>query len=87
MRSFYQPKPTRLVQVLSGHIPYHDIGWGGPVINAIMEGVRPRKPVDALGFTRELWELLERYWLGPYARPKVGYVLSCLNDAVSSWPA
>jgi len=78
------------VQVLCGHIPYHDIGWDGPVINAVMEGVRPAKPAGALrlGFTRELWELLERCWLRANAkRPEVGDILSCLNDTVRFWNA
>lgn len=59
-------------------------------VNAIMEGVRPKKPKQAnlkrLGFSNELWEIVELSWLEDRnARPEVEEILSCLNDAVPFW--
>ena len=67
----------------------HDVGWDGPAVNAVTEGVRLTKPAGALHlrFTRDLWELLERCWLRADARPEVGDILSCLNDTTWFWNA
>jgi len=57
-------------------------------VNAIMEGVRPRKPQGAkqLGFSDELWRTVELSWLEDRdARPGVENILSCLNDAARFW--
>ena len=57
-------------------------------VNAIMEGVRPKKPMGAkwLGLSDELWETVERCWLEDRnARPGVDDILSSLNDAVLFW--
>jgi len=57
-------------------------------VNAIMEGVRPRKPQDAkqLGFSDELWSIVEQCWLEDRdARPEVESILSYLNDAATFW--
>lgn len=54
----------------------------------ITEGVRPEKPENAtqLGFTEELWSIVEQCWLGDWrARPGVEDILSCLNNALPSW--
>jgi hypothetical protein len=53
-------------------------------MNAILNGVRPEKPEGAarLGFTEELWGVLERCWLKDRsARPSVEEILPYLNDA------
>jgi len=57
-------------------------------VNAIMEGVRPRKPQGAkqLGFSDELWRVVELCWLEDRdARPGVESILSNLNDAETFW--
>ena len=57
-------------------------------VNAIMEGVRPRKPQEAkqLGFSDELWRIVELCWLEDRdARPGVESILFCLNDAATFW--
>ena len=57
-------------------------------VNAIMEGVRPNKPMAAkwLGFSDELWTTVEQCWLEDRdARPGAEDILSSLNNAVSFW--
>jgi len=57
-------------------------------VNAILEGVRPKKPEGAkwLGFNDELWRVVELCWLEDReGRPGVGDILSCLNEAVVFW--
>jgi len=57
-------------------------------VNAIMEGVRPRKPEGAkqLGFSDELWRTVKLCWLQDRdARPGVENILSHLNDAAKFW--
>jgi len=46
------------------------------------------KPEGAkrVGFSDELWRTVEQCWLEDRnARPSVGDILSCLNDAVAFW--
>ena len=57
-------------------------------VNAIVEGVRPRKPEGAkrLGFSEELWRMVELCWLEDRdERPGMEDIVSCLNGAVSFW--
>jgi len=57
-------------------------------VNAILEGVRPKKPEGAkrLGFNDELWRVVELCWLEDReGRPGVDGILSCLNEAVAFW--
>jgi len=73
---------------LCGHHPYLEIPSDILAVNAIMEGVRPIKPERAkqLGFNDELWRTVELCWLEDRnARPGVGDILSCLNDAAAFW--
>ena len=77
-------------QVLCGHRPYVEIWSDSLVIKKVMEGIRPEKPEEAacLGFSSELWEIVERCWLEDHsARPVyvVEDILSCLNDAAVLW--
>ena len=54
----------------------------------VLNGTRPAKPEDAasLGFTSELWEIVEQCWLADRnERPTLSAVLSCLTDAAPSW--
>jgi len=76
------------VQVLCGHYPYREIPMDILAVHAITEGVRPNKPEVAkeLGFNDELWNTVELCWLEDRnARPGVGDILSCLNDAAAFW--
>ena len=74
-------------QVLSGHSPYHDLSECSAVAK-IIDGERPKKPTMTarLGFTGELWEIVERCWNKDRdERPSLGVILSTLKDAVPSW--
>ena len=76
------------IQVLCGHHPYPEHQSDIMAVNAILEGVRPKKPEAAkqLGYSDELWRTVELCWLEDRsARPKVDDILSCLSDAVASW--
>ena len=74
--------------MLCGHHPYLEIQSDILAVNAITEGVRPRKPEGAkrLGFSDELWRTVELCWLEDRdVRPRVENILSCLNDATAFW--
>ena len=73
---------------MCGHYPYLEFPTDVTVVNAIIEGVRPRKPEAAkqLGFSDELWAIVEQCWLEDRdARPGVEDIFFCLNDAVAFW--
>lgn len=75
-------------QVLCGHHPFIDIVTDILLIDAIVVGARPEKPKGAaqLGFTKDLWRILERCWMeNRSARPSVEDILPYLNDATSQW--
>ena len=58
------------------------------VTEAILRGVRPKKPhaADSLGFTDGLWRVVERSWVvDTNARPDVKAILYHLAHAASSW--
>lgn len=57
-------------------------------MGAIVEGDRPEKPENAarLGFTNELWEIIEQCWSEDRnARPGVEVIHSRLHDAAPFW--
>ncbi|KAF9789222.1 kinase-like domain-containing protein [Thelephora terrestris] len=75
-------------EVLSGNSPYRHIKNPEPLMCAIMNGYRPKKPkaAESLGFTDELWKAVQRCWLtDASARPDVGTMLSHLNHATWFW--
>ena len=75
-------------QVLCGHHPYVELQSDVMAVNAILEGVRPKKPGEArrLGFSDELWRTVELCWLEDRnARPGVEDILSSLNDGAAFW--
>ena len=79
-----------ITQVLCGHHPYLEFPSDIMAVHAITEGVRPNKPEGArarqLGFNDELWRTVELCWLEDRnARPDVGDIYSCLNDAAAFW--
>ena len=77
-----------MTQVLCGHHPYLELLSDILAVHAITEGVRPIKPEGArqLGFNDELWRTVELCWLQDRnARPSIGDIHSCLNDAAAFW--
>ena len=57
-------------------------------MDAIANGVRPKKPEgeECLGFTEDLWRIVEQCWLEDYsARPNVEDILPRLNDTALHW--
>ncbi|KAF9649102.1 kinase-like protein [Thelephora ganbajun] len=77
-----------IYEVLCGHRPYIEIESDSMLVDAILNGDRPRKPEGAarLGFSNELWMTVERCWRGNRAdRPRVEDILSCLNVATTFW--
>jgi len=76
-----------IYEVLCGYAPFGDLANPVMIVVEVTKGVRPEKPEDAasFGFTDGLWEMLERCWSADKdARPTLGAVLSCLNEAASS---
>ena len=58
------------------------------VLVGVLGGDRPQKPeaAESLGFTDELWSMLERCWEDDRdERPEVGEVLRCLESAAQAW--
>lgn len=58
------------------------------VIEAVLRGVRPKKPdaADSFGLTDGLWRIVERSWMvDADARPDVKTVLHHLTRAASAW--
>ncbi|KAF9784423.1 kinase-like domain-containing protein [Thelephora terrestris] len=75
-------------QVLSGNPPYWDITNEPALIYAITEGHRPEKPevAESLGFTTELWKIVQQCWLTSCStRPDVKVISTHLNHATWSW--
>lgn len=75
-------------QVLCGYHPYVEFQSDILAVNAILEGIRPKKPEGAeqLGFGDELWRTVELCWLEDRdARPDANHILSCLNSAKDFW--
>ena len=73
---------------MCGHHPYVEIPSDYLAVHAIVEGVRPRKPevVKQLGFSNELWTIVEKCWLEDRdVRPSVEDIHSCLGDAMAVW--
>jgi len=68
-------------EVISGHPPFHkhtDL----TVFKKVLEGKRPPRVV---GFAESLWGMLELCWEPqPGARPKIDYVLQCLERLSNS---
>ena len=74
--------------MLCGHHPYAEFQSDILAVNAIVEGVRPKKPEGAkrLGFSDQLWRTVELCWLEDRnARPDANYILSRLNEAREFW--
>jgi len=69
-------------------VPHWDIPVGYVVMDAVLKGVRPKKPDEAasLGFTDGLWRVVERCWMvDTDARPDVKTILHHLTHAASIW--
>ena len=74
-------------QVLTGLRPFHHLHYYAP-IHAVLGGERPEKPCEAesLGFSSELWELVQSCWSeSGSARPTAQQLLDHLSSASLSW--
>ena len=79
---------TGVDQVLLSKAPYWEIAGENEVIEAVIEGVRPKKPhaADSFGITNGLWRIVERSWMvDAQARPDVKTMLGHLSHAASTW--
>jgi len=55
---------------------------------SVLRGHRPQRPeaADDLGFTGELWSMVERCWQeNPDERPEVKEIVDCLESAAEAW--
>jgi len=78
---------THQSQVLTGLRPFHHLYTYEPV-PAVLRGERPEMPLDAesLGFSRELWGLIQLCWSGSSsARPTARRLFDYLSPASLSW--
>ena len=73
-----------ILEVLSGQVPF--VGDGDfVVVRKVIVGEFPRRPEEAW-FTSGVWALLESCWAPePPDRPRLEYVLRCLEEASPSW--
>ena len=74
-------------QVLTGLRPFHQLCTYEPV-PAVLRGERPERPLDAeaLGFSDELWRLVQLCWDESSAtRPTAQQLLNCLLLASPTW--
>ena len=74
-------------QVLTGHRPFHHMN-ALKSVPAVLRGERPEKPVGAesLGFSPELWELLQLCWSEMSSgRPTARRLFDQLSPASLTW--
>jgi hypothetical protein len=74
--------------VLTGTSPFARRAKTELACKVVLEDERPRRPRDSekLGFTDEVWEVLENCWdKDPSARPSVDLVAVCLKQAAETW--
>ena len=77
-----------IYEVLSGHIPFHDLRNDDLVGAKILAGIRPERPqgVEGVWFTDTVWEILERCWKQqPADRPDVSDALECFERVSMLW--
>lgn len=70
-----------ILEILSGHLPYHEIPTDHSVLFYIVQGGRPhRENLDSSLFTDNIWNLLVQLWNQlPAFRPEMGAILSRLE--------
>lgn len=76
-----------ILQVLTGEIPFRDLGMWEAASKAI-EGLRIAKPNNALaiGFSETLWAFVNRCWdTDMRLRPNAVEVVKCLDEVKTSW--
>ena len=79
--------PTHPSQVLTGCRPFHHL-YGFNSVPAVLRGERPKKPLGAesLGFSSELWGLVELCWSESIlARPTARRLLDYFYTASFTW--
>lgn len=75
------------VQVLTGEIPFRNLGPTGHII-PVIEGGHPDKPNNApsIGFSDKLWAFAKRCWnVDMKLRPSTAEVVECLCKAKVDW--
>ncbi|KAF9781243.1 kinase-like domain-containing protein [Thelephora terrestris] len=77
-----------IYEVLTGAAPFERRGDIELACKVVLEDERPRRPRDSekLGFTDEVWEVLQNCWgKEPSTRPSVDLVAVCLKQAAETW--
>ncbi|KZT71410.1 kinase-like protein [Daedalea quercina L-15889] len=80
MRTFLPD--VRTPKVFTGRYPYDESRLDGQVLNKILTGKRPLRPLEAksLGLSDEVWEVMERCWREDrLRRPRIYVVLQDLK--------
>jgi hypothetical protein len=68
---------VRLLQVLSGKLPYHHIVKDSEVLITLYHGAHPPRPQE---LADEHWKLITRCWAeDPRARPDIKEVFECVQ--------
>jgi hypothetical protein len=74
--------------VLTGTSPFAGRGKTELACKVVLHGERPQRPrvSEKLGFTDDVWEVLQRCWKKePLARPSIDDVSACLKQAAETW--
>lgn len=74
--------------MLTGTSPFAKRGKTELACKVVLENERPQKPRDSgkLGFTNNVWEILQRCWdKNPSARPSIDIVSAYLKQAAETW--
>ena len=77
-----------LSQVLTGRPPFYHMRAFSPVTAVVMDGERPEKPLDSrsLGFSDDLWELVQLCWSQSTSiRPTAWQLSNGLSSAAPTW--
>lgn len=74
--------------MLTGTAPFARKGKTELACKVVLEDHRPPRPRDSdkLGFSDEVWEVLQRCWeKKPSARPSIEVISTCLKHAAETW--
>ncbi|EMD37460.1 hypothetical protein CERSUDRAFT_50723, partial [Gelatoporia subvermispora B] len=76
-------------EVLSSHVPFHDLRFNGVVMHHVLQGTRPRRSeVDlTLCLPERIWELIDDCWHQDYRqRPSFSEILDRLETELDDRP-
>ena len=74
--------------MLTGTPPFAGRGKTELACKVVLEGERPQRPraSEKLGFTDNVWEVLQRCWKKePSVRPSIDAVSACLKQIAETW--